>query len=255
MLVAIGLEDEVSNDLLSWPVVPAFFIGLGSLVAVARLTRSTDGSEEAVSTAPGTQARRTTALALACFVPFAAGLAWLALMLVFAAVHPPAPQEWWFDTAPDLHVWSALVALVPVACLGGGLLGLVTGRWLRFPGASAVVLLVTVAGCMIGQAPAEAAHPTLRLWTPWATFQSGTGPDGTQMLYAGNATAFLVYTLCLCAAAYLAATWHDRTVRSSRTVVTFAAVVVVGLAALGLAMTTGIAHNQTSDPIPALVED
>ena len=255
LLVAFQVNEPVSNDVMSWPVVPAFFIGLASLVAVARLTRSTEGSEEAVSTAPGTEARRTTALALACLVPFAAGLVWTVAMLVVVRMNPPAPQEWWFATTPDLHVWSVLVALGPVACLGGGLLGLLTGRWLRFPGASAVVVLVTVVGCMLGQAFAESAHPTWRLFTPWATFQSGTLDNGTALLYAGNATFYLLYALCLCAAAYLVATWHDRTVRSSRTLATLGAVVVVGVACLGLAMTTGIAHNRTSDPIPAKVAD
>jgi hypothetical protein len=255
ILVAFELHDAVSADVMSWPVVPAFFIGLGSLVAVARLTRSTEGSEEAVSTAPGTEARRTTALALACFVPFTAGSAWLAGMLVVVRMNPPAPQEWWFPTVPDLHVWSVLVALSPVACLGGGLLGLLTGRWLRFPGASAVVVLVTVVGCMLSQAFVEGSHPSWRLFAPWATFQSGTNADGTAILYAGNAAFYLLYALCLCAAAYLVATWHDRSVRSGRTLATLGAVVVVGLACLGLAMTTGIAHNRTSDPIPAKVGD
>ncbi len=253
ILVAFQLQDQVSNDLLSWPVIPAFFIGLGSLVAVARLTRSTEGSEEAVSTAPGTEARRTAALAFACLVPFAAGLAWVGAMLGVVASHPPAPQEWWFDTTPDLHVWAVLLAGSPVACLGGGLLGLLTGRWLRFPGASAVVVLVTVVGCMLGQSASESAHPTARLWTPWASFQSGTNSDGTQLLYAGNATAYLVYALCLCAAAVLVAMWHDRSARSTRMVATFAVVVVVGVVSLGLAMTTGIADNRVSDPIPAKV--
>ena len=255
ILVAFQVNEPVSSDVMSWPVVPAFFIGLGSLVAVARLTRSTEGSDEAVSTAPGTEARRTTALALACLVPAAAGVLWMVLMLVVVAMNPVAPQEWWFGTAPDLHVWSTLVALGPVACLGGGLLGLLTGRWLRFPGAPAVVLLVTVVACMLSQAFAESAHPTWRLFTPWVTFQSGTQDDGTAILYAGNATFYLVYALCLCAAAYLAAIWHDRTARIGRTVGAFVAVVVVGLASLGLAMTTGVDHNRVSDPVAAKVND
>ena len=49
-------SDDTVGDLMSWPVVPAFFIGLVSLIAVARLTRSTEDSEEAVATAPGTYA-------------------------------------------------------------------------------------------------------------------------------------------------------------------------------------------------------
>ena len=184
-----------------------------------------------------------------------AAAVWVAAMLVVVAANPVAPQEWWFGTAPDLHVWSVLVALGPVAGLGGGLLGLLTGRWLRFPGAAAVVLLVTVVVCMLGQGLAESSHPTWRLFTPWATFQSGTNEDGTATLYAGNATFYLLYALCLCAAAYLTATWHDRTVRTSRTLAVLGGVVVLGLLSLGLAMTTGIDGNRVSDPVPSRVGD
>ena len=74
-------ENPHLGDLLSMPVIPAFFIGLTSLVATARLTRSTEATAEAIGTAPGTEGRRTAALALACLVPFAAGAAWIALLL------------------------------------------------------------------------------------------------------------------------------------------------------------------------------
>ena len=72
------LDDQPHlGDLLSMPVIPAFFIGLPSLVATARLTRSTEATAEAIGTAPGSEARRTAALALACFVPFLAGVVWI----------------------------------------------------------------------------------------------------------------------------------------------------------------------------------
>ena len=38
---------------------------------------------------------------------------------------------------------TPLVAYL-MACLGGALLGVMTGRWLRFPGASAVVVVALV---------------------------------------------------------------------------------------------------------------
>ena len=80
LLLLFFIEDKPHlGDLLSMPVIPAFFIGLTSLVATARLTRSTEATAEAIGTAPGTEGRRTAALALACLVPFAAGAAWIAL--------------------------------------------------------------------------------------------------------------------------------------------------------------------------------
>ncbi len=248
-------DDPALTDLLSMPVVPAFFIGLTSLVATARLTRSTESAVEAMATAPGTEARRTTALAVACLVPFAAGAAWVATLLVLVQGKPPAAQEWWFATMPDWQVWSILLALAPVACLGGGLLGVLTGRWLRFPGAAAVVVVAVVAIDLVAQMGLLGGeHFKLRLWVPWAMFHSGTETDGTQTLFNGNPLAYLGYVLCLCAAAVLVASWHDRTARSRNLRVAIAGVTVVGLACLALAMTTGNAENQNSDPIPSRVE-
>lgn len=238
------------GDVLSIPVIPAFFIGLTSLIATARLTRSTEQALEAVGTAPGTEARRTTALALACLVPALAGLAFVLTLVVAAAVVGVHPNEWWFATMPDWQVWSILIALGPVACLGGGLLGVLTGRWLRFPGAAAVVVVVVVAICVLGQFPVETANSQLRLWTPWASFQSGSSGDGTALLYAGNPLAYLGYVLCLCATAALVAIWHDRSVRTPRLRTAIGAVVVAGFACLALSMLTGTSQDVPSEPIP-----
>jgi hypothetical protein len=251
LVLMMVLDDAPApSDLLSMPVVPAFFIGMTSLVAAHRLTRSTDASVEAVGTAPGTEAHRTAALAMACVVPFAAGLLWVTAMLGFVAATPPVEQEWWFGTMPDLQVWSILLALGPVACLGGGLLGVLSGRWLRFPGAAAALVVVLAAGDLIGQMPiVYGDHSALRLWVPWAMFHSGSEADGTSVLFAGNAFFYLVYVLCLCGAAALLAVWHDRSARTPRLRGAIAAVVVVGLAALALAVTTGNDKPITSDPI------
>ena len=250
------LDDRpVFVDLLSIPVIPAFFIGLTSLVTTARLTRSTEAAVEAVATAPGTEARRTTALVVACLVPFAAGAAFVAVLVVMATARGVAPQEWWFGTMPDWQVWSVLVALGPVACLGGGLLGVLTGRWVRFPGAAAVVVVALVAITMVGQLPIGYTDTAeARLWVPWAMFHSGTMQDGSAVLFEGNPLAYLGYALCLCAAAALVAVWHDRTARTRQLRGLIAGVVVIGLACLALAMTTGNPDNQTSDPNPFQVD-
>ena len=233
-------------DALSTPVIPAFFIGLTSLVATARLTRSTEAALEAVATAPGSEARRTAALALACLVPFAAGAVWTALLLLATTSRGVAPQEWWFGTLPDWQVWSILFALGPVACLGGGLLGVLTGRWVRFPGAAAVVVVALVALDLVAQMPfAYESTSQLRLWVPWAMFHSGTETDGRATILAGNPLAYLGYVLCLCAVAALVAIWHDPTARTRQLRALIAGVVVAGLACLALAMTTGTRRTST----------
>jgi hypothetical protein len=236
-------------------VVPAFFVGLTSLVVLARQTRSTEVAAEAMSAAPGSEARRTQALLLACLLPAAVALAQVVFELIATSVKDPAPQEWWFGTLDDARVWAMLLGSAVVACLGGALLGVVVGRWLRFPGAAAVVVVgLVVIDMLVGAGLAETAHPQLRLWVPWPMWQGGTESDGTAMLYAGNAVVHLVYLLCLCAAAAIFAVRHDRTARTPRLRSMFAAVVVIGVVALGLSMTTGDQDNHRSDPVPWQVD-
>lgn len=253
ILQFVSESDPHVTDLLSMPIMPAFFLGLPSLVAAHRLTRSTDAALEAVAAAPGSEARRTAALVAACLVPAAAALAWTAMLLVLVAQKGAAPQEWWFATMPDWQVWSILLALGPVACLGGGLLGVLSGRWLEFPGAAAATTVAVVGVCFLGAGFIEGRSARLAL--PWAMFASGTQDDGTQDLGTGNPAFYLLYLLCLCAAAALVAIWHDRASRTRQLRLAIVAVTIVGLSSLALALVTGPQDVQTSDPIPYKIHD
>ena len=156
-LYVVLVDDETGVPVvLTLPLLGAFYIGLTSVIAAALLTRSTEVAVEAVATAPGTEARRTLALAAAGIPPFVAGLVFSVALVVAAKVIGVAPQEWWFGTLPDWQVWS-IVLMCPVACLDGALLGVLTGRWLRFRGASAVVVvaLIVVTPARAGAAPGD----------------------------------------------------------------------------------------------------
>ena len=254
----VAASGPLPNDVLAWTVIPAFFIGLPSLIAASRLTRSTDAATEAVTTAPSTEAERTVALAGACIVPFGAGLLWIVeLFVALWVIGSPHPNELWFGTLDNLQVWAILIAGSPVACLGGALLGVLTGRWLRFPGSGIVTAVVVLLVVFIGQMPlsnsADSDVQRLRLWVPWAGFHSGSNTDGTATLYSGNAAFYLLYTLALCALAVVGAVWHDRTARSRRLKTVLWGTVAVAVAMLALAVLTG-PGTITSLPVPFKID-
>ena len=260
-----GVGDPFASDVLAWPIIPAFFIGLPSLVVAALLTRSTEAASEAMGTAPGSEARRTLAVAGAAVVPFTVGLLWLAELFAIVSIKGVHPHELWFGTMDDLHVWGILLALGPVACLGGALLGVLAGRWLTFRGAPAVVVVALVAvdiGAQIGTMGEDivAHHASgdlgvrARLLAPWALWHSGGLPDGRASVGGGDPVWYLFYLLALCALAVGGAAWHDRTARTPRLRLTLYAVIGVAVTFLALAVFAGPEAGTVSEPVPFKVE-
>ena len=253
LYVLLVSDDTGVVVVLALPLLGAFYIGLTTVIAAALLTRSTEVAVEAVATAPGTEARRTLALAGAGIPPLVAGLVFSVALVVLAQVIGVAPQEWWFGTLPDWQVWS-IVLQCPVVCLDGALLGVLTGRWLRFRAASAVVVVALIVVTLLGSVPLlDTADSEWRLWVPWALWHTGDNPDGTQTLIAGNPAAYLGYLLALGALAVLGAMWHDRTARTPRFRALVAAVAVAAVAFFVLSATTGNSDNRDSEPIPGRV--
>jgi hypothetical protein len=232
---------------LDWQVMPAFFLGVLGIVVAARLTRSTDTSAPVISSAPVPTTVRTAALCLACLVPAAAGLAMAIWHRLWVALADPAP-EFYYGTYDSVERNVVTIVLPVVFSLGGPLLGVAVGRWLRFPGAALLVVVVTVAWAQLAAYidlanPPSAVSRTLHMLTPYTAWAITDG-DGEHPLtvvrsLTGSPTWYAVWALCLCGLAAVAALWREaggsarHGLRRSGAALVAAAVIALSLAVSG----------------------
>ncbi len=117
-------------------IAATFFGGFGMLAAFW-LTRSMRASEPVVGVTPTTLPARTAALCAVAIVPFGCGCLTLLAFLHFHPVGDPAYGAF----SPPARI-AVLVGQIVVPSLGGPLLGVALGRWVRFPGAPFVLFLI-----------------------------------------------------------------------------------------------------------------
>jgi hypothetical protein len=244
--VAILVVQVVRNEVVS--VVPledtvfhAFLIGVFGFVVAHRLTTGLQPAQELPDTVPTSDRRRTVALCLACLVPFAAGLVLTFVWLVGGALWPPEPLPpaetvAWFGDVPGPPLVAALLASLPLATLGGPLLGVAVARWAPFRGSALVGTVLLVVGCAYG----DALPGSWFAASPWANMGDSLVVDGIirgSWLREGVVMGWhLLYIACLCALALLAALLRDETDRRRLLVVTG---VVSGTALVSLALAMG----------------
>ncbi len=190
---------------LDWPLMPAFLLGLGGLIAMNRITSSSGRSGEVLHAAPMSEPRRTLALCLACLVP--AGLALSGAVYVYVAwmVDPPVHTENWGEFS-NLEL-AAVMACGVLAALGGSLLGVVTARWWPWPTAGAVTAVLLIVWTIVGLI--NDTHPLLtlnHLATPF-TLVSSNGDDWSWHL-GGSWLWRVPYVAGLCGLAVIAACAH-----------------------------------------------
>jgi hypothetical protein len=132
----------------------AFLLGVFGFVVAHRLTTALLRSPELAGTVPVGRQQRTMALCLACLVPFALGLFLAAFLVVTAMIWPPdgVPSSLpvaWFGDYPDGDVLAILLAMGPLATLGGPLLGVAVARWAPFRGSALLGVVVLVVATAI----------------------------------------------------------------------------------------------------------
>lgn len=246
--VSEAVKSPANVGALGLPIEPAMTLGVFGLIVAARLTRSTARAIETLGAPPLPERHRTAAMAVACLVPAGVALVWSVFMLIFFSVHRPQREAWWFDTLPAADIICYYLAAAVVAAYGGPILGVVIGRWFQWSGAPLVAAVLLVAATIVGSGLIEAVRP-YRQVMPWTAWYGGDDGAGADLYYPGNPRWWLVYTICLCLLALLAALLHDRELPRRSLEVAAAVVVVVAVAACVLSMVTGPQQTQVSPPV------
>jgi hypothetical protein len=220
------------------------FGGFGMLAAFW-LTRSMRASEPVVGVTPTTLPARTAALCAVAIVPFGCGCLTLLAFLHFHPVSDPVYGAF----SPPARI-AVLVGQIVVPSLGGPLLGVALGRWVRFPGAAFVVFLilsgwVNLVTALTLARPDSAPVAVLRLFAPFALFTLHS--DAGVTAWRGSPWFFLGWQLALCAIAVLVALLRGAEGRLRSRIIR--ALTIAGVAAvimLVLAGTGGFTHAVTT---------
>jgi hypothetical protein len=229
-------------------VYPAIFLGGLGMVTAFRLTRSTQRSAEAVNVSPTTPQARTAAICLVAIVPLLCG--WLSCLAIMAFLR--VPGDWTYGTLSTSGRAALLIGQTVVPALGGPLLGVALGRWVRFPGAAPVLFLV-IFGWVILADVLAAAHRNsmlvlmMRLFAPF-TFFTASDQHAVET-WRGSPWFFVGWQLCLCAVAVTVALLRDAE-PGLRSRLTRILIVVLAAAALmyALTVTGGLGHAVISYP-------
>jgi hypothetical protein len=225
---------------------PAVFLGGFGMMAAYWLTRSMRASEPVVGVTPVTRPARTAALCWVAIVPFCCGVLTLFGFLRFY----PVGDAVYGPFSPSARV-AILVAQIVVPALGGPLLGVALGRWVRFPGAAFVLFLVIFGWVELVTVPAL-SHPdsgyltVLRLFSPFAFFTLHADSGGVTA-WRGSPWFFIGWQLALCAIAVLVALLRgaEGPVRS-RIIRSLAITGAAAVMLLVLAATGGFTHAVTA---------
>jgi peptidoglycan/LPS O-acetylase OafA/YrhL len=154
---------------------------------------------------------------------------------------PPVPER----------TRTAALALACLVPFGVGLLwvGVVIGRWVRWSGAPIVAAVLLVAVTVPTSGIIGGIRP-YREFMPWTQWHGGDSPSGGNWLYEGNPRWWLLYTVCLCALATIAALLHDRDLPRRGWLTAAAVILAVAAVAYVLTITTGEQLLLDSPPTP-----
>lgn len=257
VFTAMALNEQahqVTSDSLSLPVV-ALTVGVASMISAYHLTRSFHAADELLEASPTAVTTQTAALCLSAGVPALVASAWL---LLYYAVSPTAlaAPAWMYGPLSHGSVAMVLVENSVAAAVGGTLLGVAAGRWWRFRGASAVlVVAVTVwtIGVLGAFSTTDGAPPEwyrwVRLFAPVGYFSSASQDYVTVTTLTGSPEWYLAWIITLCGLAAVAALLWRSEGRTRRRLVRIGAVTVaLSVITYGLAAGSGPSQPVRSYP-------
>lgn len=239
--VLVPMSGGVSDDYYNATITAGFFLGLFSMIAMFRLTRSMDRAQAALDPTPAAQRERTLALCLAGLLP--ALLSIPAFLATYALSEASAPWALGgFDTGERLAIFFGNIVM---AGIGGPLLGVAAGRWLRFPGAVVALTVGVLFWVLLGEGLGTGQHDAtwsavLRMMTPWTQFTSVESDLNQLEVWRGSPYFYLGWLACLCVLAVLGALLKGAEADARRTLLrTGFAVGLVGLVFVTLSVVLG----------------
>jgi hypothetical protein len=229
---------------------PFTAIPLGGFAMMAAFwqTRSMWPSSPVIDATPVSLPLRTAALCVPAVVPLLCGIVSLLLFRHNVVV----AGDWvWGAFDPSTRT-ATLVSQFVLPSLGGPLLGVALGRWVRFPGAAFLLFLllyawVTVVTVPSVFGPSDSAWVVgLRFFSPFAFFVVFDADTGVTTTWRGSPWFFIGWQLALCALAVVVAllrgaegTARERIVRTLWGVLAAAALLLV------LTVRGGLSHAVT----------
>jgi hypothetical protein len=225
-------------------IAATLFGGLG-MIAAFWLTRSMRASEPVVGVTPTTLPARTAALCAVAIAPLGCGC--LAL-LWFVYLYPVSEPVYGAFSVPARI--AVLVGQIVIPALGGPLLGVALGRWVRFSGAALVLFLllsvwINLVTWLTLVHPDSAPVAVLRLFAPFALFTLHS--DAGVTAWRGSPWFFIGWQLALCAIAVLVALLRGAEGRTrSRIIGALGIALAAAAIMLVLAGTGGFTHAVTT---------